>query len=87
MMNKDVTPSLRNPGARTSFSSKSNLETLRHHQNLRGKQLENLTRQPGSSREPKVPQPFGKYREHHCLSQNVCAIMFNKSSMVPFPIV
>ena len=75
-MNKDVTPertiyrrvlelrnlrSLRNPGARISNSSKSKLMTPHHHQHLRGKQLENLTRQPGSSQEPKVLRPFGEY--------------------------
>ena len=102
MMNKDVTPErtisdeslcYRICGAFAiweqgyQFSSKSNLEAPRHHQNLRGKQLENLTRQPGSSREPKVPRPFGKYSRHHCFTKNVCAITFTQSSIVPFPIV
>ena len=59
----------------------------RHHQSLRGKQLETLTRQLGSSRQLTVPRPFGNYREHHCFPKNACAIIFTQSSVVPFPIV
>ena len=74
-----------------SLSSMSKRGMLRLH--LRGKQLENLTRQPGSSREPKVPQPSGKYREHHCLSQKlVCNYvqpkqhgLFPDRLKLPFP--
>ena len=78
--------SLRNPGARITISSKSNLGTPRP-QNLRRKQLENLTRQPGSFRELRVPWPFGKYRRHHCLPKKCVQLRSPKSSIVPFPIV
>ena len=44
--------------------------TLRHHKNLRGKQLENLTRQPGSSRELKVPRPFWAISGHQCFQED-----------------
>ena len=103
MMDKNVTPvrtfyrrvpvlknlrSLYSLGATTSFSSVSNLATHRHQQNLRGKQFKNPTRQLGSSREPRVPRPFGDYREAPLLPpKNACAIVFTQSSTVHFPIV
>ena len=41
-------------GQMTSLSSRRSLGTPRHHQSLRGKQLENPTGQLGSSREPNI---------------------------------
>ena len=60
------------PGRLTSLSIRRSLGTPHQHQIFRGKQLENLTHQLGSS------------PEHHRLSRNACAILFTQSSIVPF---
>ena len=57
---------------------------IHQHRNHHGKQLENLMRLLGSSPEPKVLHPSGKERRHHCLLQDVGAILFTRSSSVLF---
>ena len=62
-------------------SSVSNLGTPHHHRSFRGKQLDNPTRQLGSSREPGF---LGLLRNVRSV---IDAVMFILSSMVPFRIV
>ena len=65
-------------------SSVKKLESPRHRRNLRGKQLENLTRQLGRFREPRVLRPFGRNRRQHCLPQSACAIFVHPKQSSPF---
>ena len=67
----------------SQFPSKK-LEPLRHRRNLRGKQLENLTRQLGRFPEPRVLRPFGRNRRQHCLTQSACAIFVHPKQSSPF---
>ena len=75
------------PGAMTSISSMSCLGTLgktHHYQSLRGKQLENPTRQPETLGHQGT-SAFGKNRRHHCLTKNACAIIFSQTKHGPSP--
>ena len=71
--------------ATTVPSSVSSLGTPHLHQNLRGKQLENPTRQLGNSRAPRVPRLLGKHREHHCFRTKRVCNDFHPKHHGPFP--
>ena len=69
---------------RDQRGSTSNLWMLHQHRNRHVKQLENLMRQLGSSPKPRELHPTGRERRHHCLLQDVGAILLTRSSSVLF---
>ena len=66
-------------------SSVCYLWTPHRHRDLRGGQLESLTRQLGSCPELRELRPCGEIRRQQCLDRNACANVFTQSSSVPFP--
>ena len=55
------------------------------HRDLHGKQVENLMRLLGNYLEPRVRHPSGREQRHHCLSQDLGAILFTQKQLSPFP--
>ena len=72
------------PQHRHQRSSTSDFRMLQQHPHLHGKQVENLMRLLGNSREPRELHPSGRERRHHCLLEDVGAILFTRSSSVLF---
>ena len=68
-----------------SLSSRRSLGTPRHHQNLRGKQLENPTRLLGSSRAPRVPRPFGNHWGGTIASPETCVQLCSPKAALRLP--
>ena len=68
-----------------SLSSLNKRGVLRFHPSLRGKQLENLTRQPGNSRAHRVPLHFGKRREYRCFPKKHVCNYIHPKQYGPFP--
>ena len=69
----------------TSLSSRRSLGTPRHHQNLRGKQLENPTSLLGCSRAPRVPRPFRNHWRGTIASPETRVQLCSPKAHSPFP--
>ena len=50
------------------------------HRDRHGRQVENMIRLLGNYLEPTVRHPSGRERRHHCLSQDLGAILLTRSS-------
>ena len=66
-------------------SNKNDLRKHLQHRDPHGKQLGNPMRLPGNFLNPRVLHPSGRERRHHCLTQNVSAILFYPKQLSPFP--